>query len=87
MLKVYALKDIKGELYEAPFYVRTTAEAIRAFRKAYLTENSPVRLYPDDFALYELGTFNEETAGFNLKEAPVLICVASEFGERSDLQK
>lgn len=86
MLKVYALKDIKGELFNPPFYTRTTADAIRSFRRAYLQEDSPIRLYPADFALYELGLFDDESGRFELKEAPVLICVASEFGTDSKLQ-
>ena len=81
MLKVYALKDIKGNLFNAPFFVKSTAEAMRAFYRAYITEDTPVHMFPSDFALYELGSFDEEEGEFTLFGIPVRIAVADEFDD------
>ena len=79
MLKIFALKDIKGELFNPPFFAKSVAEAMRSFYRAYVTEETPVHVFPSDFALYQFGEFDEEIGVFNLLDVPVRIAVADEF--------
>lgn len=70
ILKVYSIRDNKSEFYANPFYARSNGEAMRIFENACTASDSPLSAYPQDFALYELGTFNDETAKLTVLDTP-----------------
>lgn len=59
---VYAIKDVKLG-YEAPFIRQNDSIAIREFHSAAKFAQSPNRFQecPQDYELWKLGTFNQET--------------------------
>lgn len=61
MLKLYAIKDTKGA-FEAPFVAMNDALATRAVR-SYVNQGgqSNVALYPEDFELWYVGMYDEQT--------------------------
>jgi len=70
MLKVFSIYDIKAETYMEPVSARAIGEGIRNFEDALTDNRSSLSKHPDDFILYELGEFNEDTGLFNLLVAP-----------------
>lgn len=69
-LKIYSIRDSKGELYNQPFYQKTHGEAERTFRELTNDEKSMVSKYPDDFDLYFLGSFNDANGTFEVLDTP-----------------
>ncbi len=62
ILRAYTVYDSKTEAYLRPFFMQTPAEAIRAFRDTVNDGQSPFCKHPEDFTLFEVGTF-DETSG------------------------
>lgn len=73
-LVIVSLLDKKGRLYKNPFFVPNTDVAVRSLRGAVnATEQSDLTQYPEDFALYHLGTFDDETGLITPLAAPLHI--------------
>lgn len=60
ILKVYSVKDAKVGAFMAPFFMRSKGEAIRAFTDLVNDPQSMVAKHPEDYCLYEIGTWDEE---------------------------
>jgi len=60
-LIIIAVKDRAADLYGKPFYVRTRAEAIRSFTDEVNNKQSQINQHPEDYDLYEIGTFDEDS--------------------------
>lgn len=63
IFKIFAVQDVKADLYGPPFYMSTTAEALRAFTDLVNDPNTTVGRHPGDFRLMEIGEWNNETGG------------------------
>jgi len=77
--QVCSLFDKKAVAFKTPFFVIRTEMATRALAGAVnnpTPEGSDVATYPEDFTLYHLGTFNDETAQFTMHKQPVQIIEA-----------
>lgn len=59
--KYYTVFDSAAKAYLEPFLARGRGEAIRSFSDAINTEGHPFNRHPDDYTLYEIGSFNEDT--------------------------
>ena len=59
-LKMLAMKDLKSNVYEKPFCVRTVADGIRAFEGVANDSNTQIGQFPADFALYVIGDYDDE---------------------------
>ena len=72
MLKLYSIKDTKGA-FGAPFLAQNDALAVRSV-KTYINgqKGSPEALYPEDFELWCIGSFDDYTGILAPAE---LVCV------------
>lgn len=61
MILLFALMDQKTETFLAPFAARTRGEAERSYLEILRSEGTLVQKHPQDFPLYEIGTYNERT--------------------------
>ena len=61
MKVVISIKDSALDAFMQPWYVQTAAQAVRSFNQEVNNPESPMNRTPDDFDLYELGTFDENT--------------------------
>lgn len=82
--QVCALFDKKALAFKTPFFVTRLEMATRALSQAVNKpsqgqENSEVATFPEDFALYHLGTFNDETAQMTLHNQPIIVVEALSF--------
>lgn len=60
-LKIYALRDIRTEAFNRPMFLQNEAVLDRSIRDAMQDENSLLCSHPEDYQLFELGEYDEET--------------------------
>lgn len=60
-LKVFSVLDAKVGSFAAPFFMRSSAEALRAFHVAASDRESMISKHPEDFSLYLIGEFDDDT--------------------------
>lgn len=78
-LVVCVVRDIKADLYGQPFFQATVGMAQRSFSDSVNRpdENSLLFKHPADFELFHLGTFDDQTATFDLLDRPVQLLLGS----------
>lgn len=59
---VCAVRDNAVEAFGQPFFVAHVGAASRAFVDDVRTPDSPAAKHPADYDLYEIGSFDDETA-------------------------
>ena len=60
-MKAYSIFDKKAGTYSNPFFCVSQGVAIRQLMDLVTDQRTTVSKYPEDFALYEVGSFNEIT--------------------------
>lgn len=78
---VVVIKDTAIKGFMKPFFVPQTPAAVRALRDEVNNPQSQGDMFkhPDDFELYELGTFNDESCRFELFDDPKMVCRAKDL--------
>lgn len=61
ILGIYAVFDSKAETFCRPFTQANDAVAKRAFLAAAQEQGNEVNKYPEDYFLYKLGSYDDET--------------------------
>ena len=61
MLNVYAIKDVRTEAFLKPFFVQNEAVMRRAVFDASRDENNTMSIHPEDYQVFELGTYDDNT--------------------------
>jgi len=61
-LNAYVSRDSKANVYNKPFFLGTHAEAIRAFHQAVKKEGTLLSEHPEDFSLYFIGSYDDNSA-------------------------
>lgn len=67
-LKMYAVYDRAVGLFLQPIFMRSEGEAVRALR--HVAKDHMFRTNPADYALFYVGTFEEEKAVFEIEVPP-----------------
>lgn len=78
MLYAFSIKDLKAKTFSPPFYKTSAIGAIRDVIRASEDKESNLYKFPDDFALYQLGAFDEDE-GIHLESEPVKLSNISEI--------
>lgn len=79
--KIFTVYDCKAQNYLQPFFCRSTGEAVRSFTEIANDPKSQIGKYPVDFTLFELGSFDDNTADFVIFNTPVSLGLANDFVE------
>nr|QJB20020.1 MAG: nonstructural protein [Microvirus sp.] len=69
-MKLFSVLDIKAGYFLQPFPETSTIAALRGFDTVVNESKSTFNRFPDDFALMEIGTFDQNTGSFTPHEAP-----------------
>lgn len=77
-LVAMSVHDVKADYFSPPFFARSRNEGIRSFADAAKDPQSRVNQYPDDFVLYQIGSFSDDSARFIPLDVPDRICSAFE---------
>lgn len=67
---MYSIRDLKGQMYNPPFFQPTHGTAERSFRELIRDPQSLCHKYPADYELFFLGTFNDESGAVKPLEIP-----------------
>lgn len=78
-LKILSCFDSKAGVYSTPFYVASLGIGLRAFSDAANTKDSPVNKHPEDYTLFLLGDFDDETGHTTPLAEPKLLQNATNF--------
>lgn len=76
-VKVFSVFDSKVGAFQQPFFARTAGEALRMFENAVRDSNSGFHAHPGDYSLFEIGSFDDLSAKFDMPTAPVDLGLAS----------
>jgi len=64
-LQLFSLRDLKAKLWLAPSAYRSQQDATRALVLAVAREDSDLARYPEDYQLYHVGSFDDESGIFS----------------------
>lgn len=83
ILRVYCIFDKKGLNFGPPVCAMNDALAKRYFQELCSSNGSIYSKYPEDFDLYEIGFYDEDTAKLTSHESNLFITNATEFFQKS----
>jgi len=84
MMKLFAVRDVKADSFGNPFTIATVGLAVRSFTDA-CKQDSDLRRYPEDYMLYEIGSYDPFTGMVTALQVPKM--VASAAGVIADSNK
>lgn len=64
ILTIVAVKDRAVDAFNRPFYVPTIGAATRSFTDEVNRNESEMQAHPEDYDLYDMGTFCDQTGTF-----------------------
>lgn len=80
--KIVVLYDAKAEAFHKPVFAVSDAVALRSFSDACKESNTDFAKYPEDFSIFSLGEYNDATATFDIRQAPLELAKALAFVEK-----
>lgn len=78
---ICAVRDRQLDAFMRPFAAQSRGQAIRSFSDETNRADSELNRHPEDYELYELGSFNDDTGELTATK-PVSIAIASNLIER-----
>lgn len=71
--KLFAIYDVKAEFFMGPYCYRTIGEAQREFSALANDMNTAVGKNPEDFSLFELGSFDDTSGMVTMDAQPMQV--------------
>jgi len=78
-LQMFTVYDSKAEAYLSPFFFPSRGQAVRAFGDMSNDQNHSFNKHPEDYTLFCLGTFEDETGTMHLLPTKESLGLAIEF--------
>jgi hypothetical protein len=77
---VVSVKDRAADVFNRPFFVPHRNVAVRDFTDEVnrSAADNQLNKHPDDFDLYLIGTFDDNTGTFSMEEQPVVLVRAKD---------
>lgn len=87
-MKLFAMSilDNRADVYNTPFFSRGLGEAERNFQELCNDPKSMVNKYPDDYSLYLIGEFDDQTGKLESLKEPKHLVKAINFISRQSVQ-
>ena len=82
---VYAIFDSAAHVFTAPTIDISDASAVRSFQQAIANSGSVMNFKPDDFSLYQVGTFDVETGALEPFTPPSRLIIGSAGDNRKEI--
>lgn len=83
-MKVFSVYDSKVETYSTPFFLRSKGEAMRTWVDIANDKSSDIGKHPEDYTLFEIGEWDQNTAKIQNHNTPVSLGVAIEFTRKEN---
>jgi hypothetical protein len=68
--KIFSIRDSKAEIFHQPFYQKSHGEAERTFHQLCNDPKSTLFQFPEDFDLYYVGEYNDQSGVFKPLNTP-----------------
>lgn len=79
LLKMFTVYDSKSKLYMQPMFFQTTGMAARSFEDTVNTKDHVFNNHPEDFTLFEIGVYDDNSAAVQMLDTPISLGVAVEL--------
>lgn len=76
MLTIFSIYDQKADAFIQPWFLPNTATGIRAFSDAANDPETNMCKHPEDYTLFELGTFDPSKGKIKLHKVPLSLGLA-----------
>lgn len=83
--RIFTVYDSKAEAYILPFFFATKGQALRAFTDMANDQNHAFYKHAEDYTLFEIGDYEDETASMHMMPTPLSLGVAIEFKKQREL--
>jgi len=77
--QIFSVYDSKTAAYLPPFYMVSKPAAIRAITDAVTDQEHMFFKHAEDYALFFLGSWADDTAKYDLLETPMHLCALHEL--------
>jgi len=67
---LYSIYDSKSETYSKPFHMHNDSVALRNCTDLASDPNTEVAKHPEDFTLFLIGEWDDNTCEFDIRETP-----------------
>lgn len=84
MLKMYAIRDNKADVFFTPFFSQNNATALRIFTDLANDQSTSIAKHPMDYELFEIGDFDDGSCVID-NHSPVSLGVAVHFVAKGPL--
>lgn len=75
---ILSVRDAKADAFGRPIFVGTVATGARSFSDEVNRKDADNQMFnhPEDFSLYDLGSFDDQTGSFELHSSPQFVLEA-----------
>ena len=73
----YSIKDAKANVFSAPFFQLNDQVAQRSFEQASNDANTTIHQNPQDFSLYRLAQFDDQSGELHAEKQPYYLSTAT----------
>ncbi len=77
--RMFSIYDIKTEIYHPPLFSLTVGAALRTFVGVFNSDDFEFGRFPDDFRIFELGTFDDVTGLLSPVSTPTFVAEGREL--------
>jgi hypothetical protein len=81
----YSIKDAKANVFSAPFFSINDQVALRSFQQAQNDPNTTINQNPQDFSLYRLATFDDQSGELHPEKQPYYLSTASTALDKEEI--
>lgn len=78
-VQLFSIYDSKVEAYLQPFFMQNSAQAQRSFSDLVNDKTHAFGKHPEDYTLFEIGSWEDSNCKFNLFETPRSLVVGHEL--------
>ena len=84
IMVICSIRDSAADAYGRPFFLPSVGVAIRSFTDEInrAAEDNQIYQHPEDFDLFELGTFDDSTGKFELFDVPKQLALGRQIKVR-----
>lgn len=79
ILKVYSVYDEKAGIFAQPFFMPNKGTALRAMSGVFKNTEHEFSKFPQDYTIYELGDYDDNSGRINSYDKPEHVCRISEL--------
>lgn len=83
MKQIFSIYDKKGQCYLSPIVLSHKGQALRELENLVVRSQNLISQYPDDFAMYKLGDFDDISGKIVPTTVPIFIEEAGVFAKTS----